>query len=203
MSHIFISVTILFLILCNQFLVFMTAPDSMFMYMRRVHLTDLAFATELKLAVISSLMSRHGQFNPSLNALSQIEFTSVRALPLIECMCLNHVPLVVNLGGYTKGSRNEIFVVRPSPIQISLMGFAGTLAAGQLSYINGNAAYADCGSFTGWCDFLVCDAIACPEDLTEQSLVRDETTSRLYDDLNFGPSVGTVDDPEHPTDEWM
>ena len=37
---------------------------------------------------------------------------------------------VVNLGGYTKGSRNDIFAVRPCPVQISLMGFAGTLAAG-------------------------------------------------------------------------
>lgn len=43
---------------------------------------------------------------------------------------LNHATIVINLGGYTKGSKNEIFAVRPSPVQISLMGFAGTLAAG-------------------------------------------------------------------------
>lgn len=41
---------------------------------------------------------------------------------------------VVNLGGYTKGSRNEIFAARPSPVQVSLMGFAGTLAAGASSF---------------------------------------------------------------------
>lgn len=38
--------------------------------------------------------------------------------------------LVVNLSGLTKGARNEIFATRPAPVQISLMGFAGTLAAG-------------------------------------------------------------------------
>jgi hypothetical protein len=181
----------------------MIAPDSMFTCMQRVHLTDLAFANESKLAVISFLMSRRGQFNPSSNALSRIEYIYVRTLSLVECMCLNYVPLVINLGGYTKGSRNEIFVVRPSPIQISLMGFAGTLAAGHHGYIDENSAYTDCGSFTGWCDYLVCDAIACPEDLTGDSLVRDEVTSRLYDDLDLGPSVGTVIDPEYPTDDWM
>lgn len=40
--------------------------------------------------------------------------------------------IVINLGGYTKGAKNEIFAARPCPIQISLMGFAGTLAAGCL-----------------------------------------------------------------------
>lgn len=40
---------------------------------------------------------------------------------------------VVNLNGYTKGARNDIFAVRPAPIIISLMGFAGTLSAGACS----------------------------------------------------------------------
>ena len=197
------SVITLFRILCNLFSAFMTAPDSMFTCMQRVHLTDLAFANESKLAAISFLMSHRGQFNPSSNALSWIEYIYVRAFSLVECMRLNHVPLVINLGGYTRGSRNEIFVVRPSPIQISLMGFAGTLAAGHLSYIDGSTTYTYYGSFTGWCDYLVCDIIACPEDLTAEFLVRDETTSYLYDDLDFGPAVGTVIDPEYPTDDWM
>lgn len=43
---------------------------------------------------------------------------------------LTNQTLVVNLGGYTKGARNDIFAARPSPVQLQLMGFAGTLAAG-------------------------------------------------------------------------
>jgi len=39
--------------------------------------------------------------------------------------------VVVNLDGYTKGARNEIFAARPCPLQVSLMGFAGTLGAGK------------------------------------------------------------------------
>ena len=49
-------------------------------------------------------------------------------------MVLHSFFAVVNLGGYTKGSRNEIFAARPSPVQVSLMGFAGTLAASALCF---------------------------------------------------------------------
>ncbi len=37
---------------------------------------------------------------------------------------------VVNLGGYTKGARNDVFAARPAPVQMQLMGYAGTLGAG-------------------------------------------------------------------------
>lgn len=33
--------------------------------------------------------------------------------------------IVINLNGYTKGARNDIFAARPCPVQISMMGFAG------------------------------------------------------------------------------
>jgi hypothetical protein len=70
-------------------------------------------------------------------------------------------------------------------------------------YIIEDKAYIDCGLFPGWCDYLVCDAISCPEDLTAESLVRNEFKSRLHEDLDFGPSVGTSADPEYLADDWM
>lgn len=39
--------------------------------------------------------------------------------------------VVINLGGYTKGARNDIFAARPCPIQMQLIGYAGTLGAGK------------------------------------------------------------------------
>ncbi|KAL4062628.1 glycosyltransferase family 41 protein [Scleroderma yunnanense] len=60
---------------------------------------------------------------------------------IVEKIVQDQIHILVNLGGYTKGARNEIFAARPCPVQISLMGFAG------------------------WCDYLVCDPIACPPDL--------------------------------------
>ncbi|KAF2397617.1 hypothetical protein EJ06DRAFT_514171 [Trichodelitschia bisporula] len=52
-----------------------------------------------------------------------------------------HIP--VNLSGYTRGARNEVFAAWPAPIQMSFMGFAGTLGA-------------------EWCDYLLADETAVP-----------------------------------------
>ena len=53
------------------------------------------------------------------------------------------IHILVNLNGYTRGARNEIFAARPAPIQMSFMGFAGTLGA-------------------EWCDYLLADETAVP-----------------------------------------
>jgi predicted O-linked N-acetylglucosamine transferase (SPINDLY family) len=56
------------------------------------------------------------------------------------------IHILVNLNGYTRGARNEVFAARPAPIQMSFMGFAGTLGA-------------------EWCDYLLADETAVPPDM--------------------------------------
>ena len=46
----------------------------------------------------------------------------------------DEIHVLVNLSGYTKGARNEVFAARPAPVQASYMGFASTLAAGWCDY---------------------------------------------------------------------
>lgn len=41
----------------------------------------------------------------------------------------------MNLNGYTKGARNEIFALRPAPVQTSYMGFPATTGADFLPYL--------------------------------------------------------------------
>eukprot|EP00775_Hariotina_reticulata_P003146 gene3146-3423_t len=45
------------------------------------------------------------------------------------------VHVAVNLNGYTKGARNEIFALRPAPVQTSYMGFPATTGAPFLPYL--------------------------------------------------------------------
>ncbi|KAL3724509.1 hypothetical protein ACJRO7_029651 [Eucalyptus globulus] len=45
------------------------------------------------------------------------------------------IQILVNLNGYTKGARNEIFAMQPAPIQISYMGFPGTTGASYINYL--------------------------------------------------------------------
>jgi hypothetical protein len=62
---------------------------------------------------------------------------------LIDQIIEDGIHILVNLNGYTRGARNEIFAARPAPIQMSFMGFAGTLGA-------------------EWCDYLLADTTAIP-----------------------------------------
>lgn len=55
----------------------------------------------------------------------------------------DRIHILINLNGYTKGARNEIFAARPCPVQMEFMGFAGTLAS-------------------GWTDWIIADPIVCP-----------------------------------------
>ncbi|CAH0473103.1 unnamed protein product [Peronospora belbahrii] len=51
----------------------------------------------------------------------------------------DNIHILVNLNGYTKGARNEIFALQPAPIQVSYMGFCGTLGADYIQYMVGDA----------------------------------------------------------------
>lgn len=64
---------------------------------------------------------------------------------LVEQIVKDGIHILVNLNGYTRGARNEIFAARPAPIQMSFMGFAGTLGA-------------------EWCDYLLADTTAVPPE---------------------------------------
>ena len=54
---------------------------------------------------------------------------------LVQQIVEDGIHILINLNGYTRGARNEIFAARPAPIQMSFMGFAGTLGAEWCDYI--------------------------------------------------------------------
>ncbi|KAF2010358.1 glycosyltransferase family 41 protein [Aaosphaeria arxii CBS 175.79] len=64
---------------------------------------------------------------------------------LVNQIIRDRIHILINLNGYTRGARNEVFAARPAPIQMSFMGFAGTLGA-------------------DWCDYLLADETAVPTD---------------------------------------
>lgn len=45
------------------------------------------------------------------------------------------VHILINMNGYTKGARNEIFSLRPAPIQVMWLGYPGTSGAPFMDYI--------------------------------------------------------------------
>jgi predicted O-linked N-acetylglucosamine transferase (SPINDLY family) len=53
---------------------------------------------------------------------------------IVDRIVQDEIHVLINLSGYTKGARNEVFAARPAPVQMSYMGFASTLSAGWCDY---------------------------------------------------------------------
>lgn len=47
----------------------------------------------------------------------------------------DNINILVNMNGYTKGARNEIFAMRPAPIQVMWLGYPGTSGANYMDYV--------------------------------------------------------------------
>jgi len=45
------------------------------------------------------------------------------------------IHILINLNGFTKGARNEIFALHPAPLQVSFLGYCGTMGAEYIEYL--------------------------------------------------------------------
>ncbi len=57
---------------------------------------------------------------------------------IIEQIVKDEIHVLVNLNGFTRGARNEVFGAHPAPIQCASMGFAGSLGGGWNDYLIGD-----------------------------------------------------------------
>jgi predicted O-linked N-acetylglucosamine transferase (SPINDLY family) len=97
---------------------------------------------------------------------------------LIQQIVEDGIHILINLNGYTRGARNEVFAARPAPIQMSFMGFASTLGA-------------------EWCDYLLADETAIPVEtlrpwrgnVTVEDQLADGDSGSDDDDWVYGENV--------------
>src|ERR1700712_1036129 len=97
---------------------------------------------------------------------------------LVHKIVEDEIHILVNLNGYTRGARNEVFAARPAPIQMSFMGFAGTLGS-------------------EWCDYLLADETAVPTDTLRpwrsnihiEDQIEDEIEAAKSDDWIYGENI--------------
>lgn len=96
---------------------------------------------------------------------------------VVQEIVKDRIHILINLNGYTKGARNEIFAARPCPVQMEFMGFAGTLAS-------------------GWTDWIIADPIVCPPRMVSGERWRKRhNLSKLE---SFCSSGGASDDKSNP-----
>ncbi|KAH6669093.1 tetratricopeptide [Plectosphaerella plurivora] len=84
---------------------------------------------------------------------------------LVHQIVQDGIHVLVNLNGYTRGARNDVFAARPAPIQMSFMGFAGTLGA-------------------EWCDYILADATAIPPDTLRPWRGNTQVDDLFQDDMD-------------------
>ncbi|KAI9838523.1 MAG: hypothetical protein M1819_004831 [Sarea resinae] len=97
---------------------------------------------------------------------------------LVNQIVQDGIHILINLNGYTRGARNEVFAARPAPIQMSFMGFAGTLGA-------------------EWCDYLLADETAIPPETLRpwrrnvdfEDLITHENCDSLQDDWVYSENI--------------
>lgn len=62
------------------------------------------------------------------------DISGLTAKQSAEAIANDGIHVLVNCNGYTKGARTELFALRPAPVQVSFMGFPGTLGAHYIEY---------------------------------------------------------------------
>ncbi|KAG8762303.1 hypothetical protein FRC11_009945 [Ceratobasidium sp. 423] len=121
-----------------------------------------------------------------------LDVSSWSTQAIVERIQNDGIHILINLNGYTKGARNDIFVVRPAPIIISLMGFAGTMAS-------------------GWSDYILADPRACSPlgsamEIWRARRQKGSKTSRMQDHFTTMSLEHDFDidpDPESTSEDWM
>ncbi|GAA5872460.1 hypothetical protein JCM16303_004528 [Sporobolomyces ruberrimus] len=105
---------------------------------------------------------------------------------IVDRIVQDEIHVLINLSGYTKGARNEVFAARPAPVQMSYMGFASTLSA-------------------GWCDYFIVDPIVCPPSLVSGNQWRffsGHTGHEVMSSPEPTDFEGDID-PEGPSDSFV
>jgi protein O-GlcNAc transferase len=64
-----------------------------------------------------------------------VDISSLSDVTAARCIYEDQVDILVDLKGHTRGSRLAIRALRPAPIQVSYLGFAGTTGADFIDYI--------------------------------------------------------------------
>jgi predicted O-linked N-acetylglucosamine transferase (SPINDLY family) len=88
---------------------------------------------------------------------------------LVNQIVQDNIHILVNLNGYTRGARNEVFAARAAPIHMSFMGFAGTLGAEWSDYILADAVSVPPETLSPWRRNVGVEDLINPEALAEDT----------------------------------
>lgn len=86
---------------------------------------------------------------------------------IADLIALDQIDILVDLKGYTGGSRPAVMALRPAPIQVNYLGYPGTMGA-------------------GFIDYMIADSTVIPEDHEEdyaESIIRLPNSYQITDNF--------------------
>ncbi|HTP95459.1 MAG TPA: hypothetical protein VMK05_06390, partial [Burkholderiales bacterium] len=83
------------------------------------------------------------------------DVTSLGADEAARAIAQDGIDILVDLAGYTRNSRTEILALRPAPVQVSYLGFCGTMGADFIDYAVVDRTVCPAGSEANWHERLV------------------------------------------------
>jgi predicted O-linked N-acetylglucosamine transferase (SPINDLY family) len=92
----------------------------------RFEVVGVSFGPDDASAMRARLVAAFDQFH---DVRSMSDFAAAKLLREIE------IDIAVDLNGYTRGARPQILAHRPAPIQVSYLGYPGTMGAGFIDYV--------------------------------------------------------------------
>jgi protein O-GlcNAc transferase len=63
------------------------------------------------------------------------DISSLHSADAAQLIANDGIHILINLNGYTKGARNEIFALHPAPIQVAYLGYCGSMGADYIEYM--------------------------------------------------------------------
>src|SRR3984957_16813784 len=65
------------------------------------------------------------------------------------------IDILIDLNGYTQGARTELFARRPAPVQVSYLGYPGTMGADYIDYIIADPTLVPAPALAGYAEKIV------------------------------------------------
>ena len=98
----------------------------------------------------SSLRRALGSAADHLRDLAALDYRAAA-----EVIAADGIDILVDLAGYTEGARPEILALRPAPIQVTYLGFAGSTGASYINYALTDRVTTPPGNESWWSERLV------------------------------------------------
>ena len=96
-----------------------------------------------------------------------VDVSTVGPVAVAQRIATDEIDVLVDLNGYTQGTRSEIIVLRPAPIQVNFLGYPGTQAGDWTDYVIADTTVLPDTEYANWTEQPVLMPDSCiPNDRT-------------------------------------